>query len=195
MRPERAGMGQALWVGMLWRRIQRYISISNWVLQPMSLEVLREITKAARWREIAQSVVLRHEAPPVTGDDFGTHWIEAGRSIREQVADDKLLCRLLRLALPKYVGATVTLYRGENIGRWRAGSLGLAWTPDLKVARMFGSGLNATETGGVLLRGTFEPPSIISSPSKHSRYLQEEQFTVDPSLARDLKVIEEYPPQ
>ena len=160
----------------------------------MSLEALREITKATRWRDIAESVALRHEAPPATEDDFGTHWIEAGRSIREQVADDKLLCRLLRLALPKYIGGTVTLYRGENIGRWQAGSVGLAWTPDLEVAQMFGRGLNATETGGVLLQGTFEPASIISSPSRHSRYLQEEQFTVEPSLARDLKVIEEYPP-
>ena len=160
----------------------------------MSLEDLRQITSSTRWRDIAEAVALRHEAPPASEHDFGTHWIEAGRSIREQVADDKLLCRLLRLALPKYVGGTVTLYRGENINRWKAGTVGLAWTPDLKVARMFGSGLNAVETGGVLLQGTFAPTSIISSPGAHSRYLQEEQFTVEPSLALDLKVIEKYPP-
>jgi hypothetical protein len=160
----------------------------------MSLKTLREITNAARWRDIAESVALRQEAFPATDDDFGTYWIEAGRSIREQVADDKLLCHLLRLVLPKYAGVAVTLYRGENIGRWQAGNVGLAWTPDPEVARMFGRGLNATKTGGVLLQGIFEPASIISSPSRHSRYLQEEQFTVEPSLAHDLKVIEEYPP-
>ena len=160
----------------------------------MSLEALREITNATRWRDIAEAVALRQEALPATDDDFGTYWIEAGRSIREQVADDRLLCRLLRLVLPKYVGATVTLYRGENIDRWRAGSIGLAWTPDPEVARMFGQGLNATKAGGVLLQGTFEPASIISSPSKHSQYLQEEQFTVEPSLVRDIKVLEKYPP-
>jgi len=160
----------------------------------MSLDVLREITNTGRWRSVAESVVLDHEPVPVSPIDLGTYWIEASRCIREQIAEDQLLCRFLWCVLPRYLGSTVTLYRGENLGRWRAGTIGLAWTPDIEVARMFGRGLNATETGGILLQGTFDSASIISGPNKHSSYLQEEQFTVDLSLAPSLQVLEEYPP-
>jgi len=160
----------------------------------MSVDALREITKAGRWRTVAESVALRQALLPAGADDFGTYWIEAGHIIREQVADDQLLCLLLRSVLPRYVGETITLYRGENKSRWRTGSIGLAWTQDVGVAQMFGRGLNATKSGGVLLQGTFVPTSIISGPNKHSSYLQEQQFTVEPPLAQDVKVVEEYPP-
>jgi hypothetical protein len=104
----------------------------------MSVDALRQITKAERWRAVAAAVALRQGPLP--------------------------------------------------------GSIGLAWTQDVGVAQMFGRGLNATKTGGVLLQGTFIPALIISGPNEHSSYLQEEQFTVEPPLAQDVKVVEEYPP-
>lgn len=159
------------------------------------LIALRELTRGERWRAIAESVVLKEQALQVDAECFGTHWIEAGHRMREQIADDSLLCRMLRRMLPPYDGGTVTLYRGENLERWRSGALGLAWTQDVRVARGFGISLNAVRTGGVLLRGTFAQAAIISGPNAHSRYLQEQQFTVDPSLAVDLQAIEEYPPR
>ena len=86
------------------------------------------------------------------------------------------------------------MYRGENLGRWRAGILGFAWTPDVEVARMFAGGLNAVPPGGILLKGTVGPTSIISAPNDHSRRLQEHQFTVDPFSALELQEIEVFPP-
>ena len=114
--------------------------------------------------------------------------------MREQIADDQLLCKMLRHALPPYQGSELKLYRGENIERWHARKLGLSWTTRIEVARMFASGLNAVRTGGVLLEGTFAQQAIISGPNSHSRYLDEEQFTVDPSLAEDLRQLENFPP-
>jgi len=126
--------------------------------------------------------------------DFATHWIVSGRRIRELVGNDRLLCNLLRRRLLPYTGGAATLYRGENLGRWRAGILGFAWTPDVEVARMFAQGLNAVPLGGILLKCSFEPTAIICGPTDHSRYLQEDQFTVDPFAAIEVQEIEEFPP-
>ncbi len=113
--------------------------------------------------------------------------------MREQIADDALLCTFLRNILPKYTGETITLYRGENIERWRAGIVGFAWTARKEVAQMFGRGLNAMQDGGVLLKGDFIPSAIISGPNSHSIYLGEFQYTIDPLLIPSLIELETYP--
>lgn len=159
----------------------------------MSLEGLREVTKTGSWKKVAESVAAGKQTL-LSLTDFGAYWIEAGHRIREQVENDQLLCELLRRTLPKYEGETVTLFRGENIGRWKSGLIGFAWTDQVAVARMFGRGLNATHTGGVLLRATFKPSSIISGPNKHSQYLGETQFTIDPISAQGAEEIEVFPP-
>ena len=160
----------------------------------MPLDALREITKANRWLAVTRAVVAGVQCVAFPEDDFGTYWIEAGHRIREQVADDDLLTVMLRRLFPPYGGGPVTLYRGENLGRWQAKTVGFSWTEDPEVARMFGRGLNATKAGGVLLRGTFQPASIICGPNSDSNYLQEAQFTIDPSIMPCLEVLEKYQP-
>jgi hypothetical protein len=159
----------------------------------MSLDTLRQITSDTLWRAIAETIVSGREAVPGTPEAFGTYWIEAGHRMREQIADDRLLCQLLRIGLPPYRGGSVKLYRGENIDRCRNGNVGLSWTPKIETARMFGRGLNAYQSGGVLLCGLFAPSGIIAGPNSHSIYLQEEQYTVDPALVDDLQELERYP--
>lgn len=114
-------------------------------------------------------------------EDFGTYWVEAGHHIRAQIDDDLIVLRLLRHLLPQYKGQAIELFRGENRARWESKAVGLAWTPNQKTARMFGSGLNAVGSGGVLLCAWFEPEAIVAGPNAHSTYLDEDQFTVDPS--------------
>lgn len=125
---------------------------------------------------------------------FGTYWIEAGHRIREQVGDDDLLVQFLRLALPRYTGDGAVLYRGENLTRWQTGTVGLAWSLQIDVARMFAGGLNAVGSGGVLLAARFSTSAIISGPNSHSQYLGEDQFTVDPRYAEDVLVLEHFSP-
>jgi hypothetical protein len=114
--------------------------------------------------------------------------------MREQIADDRKLVRLLRHMLPPYAGVAIELFRGENADRWKSGAIGFAWTPNAETARMFARGLNAMHTGGVLLKGKFEPSSIISGPNAHSKNLGEDQFTIDPFLLGTLLVTERFPP-
>ncbi len=161
----------------------------------MSLEDLRKITELGRWKEIAESILGTNQHPLSLLNDFDTYWIEAGHRVREQIGNDRILCELLRRALPKYEGEMVTLFRGENFDRWKSGLVGFAWTAQIEVARMFGQGLNAIGSGGVLLTATFEPRSIISGPNRHSLYLGEHQFTVDPLRAQEAVKVEVFPPQ
>jgi hypothetical protein len=147
----------------------------------------------AKWNAEADALVRKIIADDAWPGNFGSAWTQHGRRIREQVGNDRLLCALLRRRLPPYEGGPVTLFRGENLGRWRAGALGFAWTPDVNVALMFARGLNAVAPGGILLRCTFEATSIISGPNDHSRRLGEHQFTVDPFSATAVEEIEEFP--
>lgn len=159
-----------------------------------SADIFTAISDDRRWKSIAETVVEGREPAPFPFDQFGSYWITFGRHIREQIANDRLLRDFLRRTLPPYEGETVTLFRGENLERWSAGVVGFAWTPDIAVARRFGKGLNADQTGGVLLKCIMSPTSIISGPNAHSNYLGEQQFTIDPFVVSGVNELERYPP-
>jgi hypothetical protein len=158
----------------------------------MTLEHFREIKEQRRWGAYAAALLNERELTPVAITQFGTYWIEAGHHIREQIADDQLLVRLLRHLLPPYEGESINLFRGENRNRWESTIIGFAWTANIDTARMFGSGLNSVGLGGVLLRARFEPEAIISGPNAHSSYLGENQFTIDPFAETAISVAEFY---
>mgnify|MGYP005756018791 CR=1 FL=1 len=158
-----------------------------------STSVLDNLTSTKAWGTVVRAILDGSQAPWGV-EDFGSHWILAGHHIREQVADDRALVEFLRRFLPPYEGETIWLYRGENFGRFEAGHIGLAWTSDESVARMFGRGLNAVGTGGVLLKAQFDSSAIISGPNDHSNYLGESQYTLDPTCCIGLEVLEKFPP-
>lgn len=159
----------------------------------MLLEDYRAITRERRWRAQAALMLSQPGYPAAAVDAFGSYWIESGHHIRAQVGDDSVLARLLRHLLPAYTGPRVELFRGENKAKLEIGSVGFAWTSDKEIARMFGRGLNAVGSGGVLLRSSFEPEQIVSGPNSHSVYLGENQFTVDSSLRMSVEILESYP--
>lgn len=141
----------------------------------------------------ATSLLSKQKLPTEMMSQFGTYWIEAGHHMREQIGDDRLLVCLLRHLLPPYEGEAIELFRGENRDRWKSGAIGLAWSANAETARMFGSGLNAVSSGGVLLKAHFEPEAVISGPNAHSKYLGESQFTVDPLAVTTISATEFFP--
>ena len=160
----------------------------------MTLEDFRKITQQRSWESYAKQLLQEPTPSAEISRVFGTYWIEAGHRIREQLGDDQALAHLLRHVLLPYEGIAVMLYRGENLARWEDRSVGFAWTSNVEVARMFGRGLNAISSGGVLLEGSFPPEAIISGPNDHSLWLGEEQFTIDPFHETILHPIEFFPP-
>ena len=159
----------------------------------MTLEHFREIKEQGRWGSYVTFLLNEEELTPATIAQFETYWIEAGHHVREQVADDRQLVRLLRHLLPPYEGRSIELFRGENKNRWERKIVGFAWTANSDTARMFGGGLNAVGAGGVLLSARFEPNAIISGSNTHSNYLGENQFTVDPFAETAISAVEFYP--
>jgi len=160
----------------------------------MILEDFRKITNSGLWKSSLNSFIENRIISAEFQDHFGTHWIESGHHMREQIADDRNLVILLRHMLPKHEGGSVTLYRGENLERFQNNQIGLAWTPNIGTARMFASGLNSVKSGGVLLSVHCEPQAIISGPNRHSNWLGEGQFTIDPFLISEIQSLELFSP-
>jgi hypothetical protein len=146
-----------------------------------------------RWTELVKSLSNAEPASIAMKDSFHSQWVESGAFIRESINNDLILIKLLTLLLPPYDGDSLVLYRGENKTRFDEGRIGFCWTQDLSIAEMFGSGLNAYKSPGLLLRAEVPACSILAGPNEHSRYLGENEFTVNPSLLSNITVLEIFP--
>lgn len=121
-------------------------------------------------------------------------WIVNGGHIRRHVGNDGLVLAWLRLILPKYVGSELQLYRGECQFLYEQGLIGFCWTPSKEVAEKFARGLNAIESGGVLLSAKVSPEAILSAPNHHSEnWLLESEYTCDPTKINSIEVLRKYP--
>lgn len=79
-------------------------------------------------------------------------WAQYGGDLRAKVKDDDLVLKLLKKALPNDVAQGATLYRGESWFLFDQHQIGFCWTPDEALATRYAKGLNAVESGGVLLK-------------------------------------------
>lgn len=92
--------------------------------------------------------------------------------------------------MPPYIGGAIRLYRGENLQRWVAGSVGLCWTSKIEVAETFAEGLNGCRGGGVIVCADVPAKAIICAPSRHSERLGEFEYTVDSlMILRQIEVV------
>lgn len=142
--------------------------------------LLEAIHKRSRWMEFLNTILKDGSATPALKEAFHSKWIESGRFIREKVGNDDILTRLLVNLLPEYKGKAVTVYRGENEDRFNSGKIGFCWTENRNIAEMFGRGLNACKSRGILLQAHAPIDAIITGPNAHSRNLGEHELTVDP---------------
>jgi hypothetical protein len=120
-----------------------------------------------------------------------TLWTVNGGHLRGKIKDDDLMLAVLIMSLPGYDGDGLTLYRGECRFLYDENKIGFCWSPDAKVASMFARGLNALESGGVLLK-TYAPPlAILAKPNNHSeRQMREFEYTCNPRLLHNIEVVE-----
>jgi hypothetical protein len=72
---------------------------------------------------------------------FLTVWRHHGDHIRDEVDDDRILVRALRLLLPRYAGPGMTLFRGDSMFNRRRKTYGVAWSADENVADTFAQGI------------------------------------------------------
>ncbi|MEP1385908.1 MAG: hypothetical protein ABJK64_19175 [Paraglaciecola sp.] len=126
-------------------------------------------------------------------NDIHMLWVVNGGHIRGRVSNDQLVLSWLKLTLPKYTGGELELYRGECKFLYDQGLIGFCWTPKMEVAEKFAMGLNAIESGGVLLKTKIGPEAILSAPNIHSKdLLGESEFTCDPTKLGQVEVLKSY---
>ena len=161
----------------------------------MSCDDFEKITNDKQWLIKAQKIIKESSISPEYKTSFHAYWTVAAHQIRGQISNDKLLVSMLSIALPKYTGPNTLLYRGENLFRWKSGNLGFCWSSNIETVKMFARGLNATKTGGILLKCYVPSKAILAGPSEHSNYLGESEFTVNPyGIPRGIiTVVETYP--
>jgi len=146
------------------------------------------------WKEAINHILKHFNEYEFDSDKLHLMWISYGGHIRRHVADDLVILKFLRKVLPPYEGQGMTLYRGECRFLYEKNNIGFCWTPHQKVAEMFASGLNSIESGGVLLEAYVPSEAILSEPNDHSKnWLGESEFTCDPTLIYDVKLLKSYP--
>ena len=143
-------------------------------------------------------VIFQYLSENVQNFDFDkckvhTLWTVNGGHLRRKVSNDKLLLSILLKSLPNYSGQALTLYRGECQFLYNENKIGFCWTPDIEVARNFARGLNAIESGGVLLKAYASTDAIMSAPNDHSiNQMEEFEYTCNPELLENIEVLEYY---
>jgi len=140
-------------------------------------------------QRISDSVLIT----PALQGAFHNKWIESGHFIRAKINNDEAVAFLLSKLMPKYDGEGLTVFRGENEYRFNSGQIGFCWTADREVAEMFACGLNAYRGQGLLLQAYASSDAIFSVPNSHSRYLGENEVTVNPRELTDLQIISSFP--
>jgi hypothetical protein len=146
------------------------------------------------WRELLRGLIATPPHDAEMAASFHTQWHVCHHFVRELVDDDELLLDMLWVWLPRYQGSARLLYRGENIARLAAGRVGFGWSDDEETARMFARGLNAVQSGGVILQTLAPVEAIIAGPSRHSLWLQENEFTLDTRLLGKIVRGQTFPP-
>ncbi|QXC55599.1 hypothetical protein KSS82_04730 [Vibrio mimicus] len=124
---------------------------------------------------------------------FHKLWTISGHHIREQINDDKKLLQLLSKFLPPYKEESILLFRGEALDSYNKQQIGFCWTPVRDKAEQFACGLNAVGSGGILLSCECQSNWILSSPSEHSKYLGEYEYTVNPFLLENVIGLTRFP--
>lgn len=146
------------------------------------------------WVSAIRYMIGNIELFPFDADKMHMLWVVNGGHIRRRVCNDQLVLSWLKLILPKYTGEELLLYRGECQFLYEQGLIGFCWTPEKSVAEQFARGLNAIESGGVLLSAKVAPEAILSAPNNHSaNWLREYEYTCDPNKIGAIEVLQKYP--
>ena len=119
-------------------------------------------------------------------------WTQYGGDLRAKLRNDALMLQVLRKALPGYQGLGLTLYRGESWFLFDQDQIGVCWTTSEASATRYARGLNAIESGGVLLRCFAPALAILAAPAAT---VPEGVYLCDPVQLQRLTTLALFPKQ
>jgi len=147
------------------------------------------------WRRALLRVTRRAAVPDEIRQYFLECWLRYGDHIRQEVGDDHLLIRSLRVLLPPYTGPAVLLYRGESWTNRRRRTYGPYWSANREVGEAYAATghIRTSHGGSVLLRTLAPPAAIICAPllECEDRYAEQE-YIVDRSRLNGVEVLQHY---
>lgn len=120
---------------------------------------------AALWRETFAYLTGVDDDSTFVKEKIQALWLTYGGDLRAKIKDDTLIMQVLKKALPGYAGEGLTLYRGESWFLFDQDTIGFSWTPSEETASTYAQGLNAVESGGVLLKCYAPAESILAAPA------------------------------
>lgn len=130
-----------------------------------------QVTDTALWQQAFSYLAKLGTQVAFEPDKIAQLWIEHGGDLRAKIKNDALVLHVLRKTLAGYQGTGMTLYRGESWFLFDQNQIGFCWTPSESLAMSYAKGLNAVESGGVLLKCYAPPEAILAghSPSNNER--------------------------
>jgi hypothetical protein len=150
-------------------------------------------TTGAEWSRAFEFMLENNKSLNFNRDRIHLLWTVNGGHLRRKVENDKLIAKILTLTLPGYEGKNLVLYRGECRFLYEQNKIGFCWTPDIEVASKFAEGLNAVESGGVLLKADAPSMAILSEPNSHSaKRMKEFEYTCNPFLLKNIELVNSY---
>ncbi|WP_019530360.1 hypothetical protein [Dasania marina] len=162
----------------------------NLIVEGFCKGVYDSDVSGSEWNKVFKYILENYESLSFNRDRVHTLWTVNGGHLRRKVENDELIASVLTLVLPGYEGEGMILYRGECRFLYEQNKIGFCWTSDFEVASMFASGLNAIESGGVLLKAFAPTAAILSEPNKHSaKQMQEFEHTCNPYLLENIVLV------
>ena len=145
------------------------------------------------WPKVFEYLLKHEDKLAFDRGAIHTLWTVNGGHLRRKIKNDDLILDVLLKCLPKYKGEGMVLYRGECAFLFKDNKIGFCWTQKKEVAEMFARGLNAIESGGVLLKAFAPQKAIITSPNEHSeKQMKEFEYSCNPRMLENIKVIRVY---
>ncbi|MBF4991266.1 hypothetical protein [Methylophilus sp. QUAN] len=140
---------------------------------------------AMLWRDTFDYMARLKDDSVFQKGQLATLWAQYGGDLRAKIKDDALVLKVLKKALPGYHGEGFTLYRGESWFLFDNDQIGFCWTTSEDIAITYAKGLNAVESGGVLLK-CYAPPEAILA-------IENNVFICDPTYLLRLSTLALFP--
>ncbi|WP_047517049.1 hypothetical protein [Methylophilus sp. Q8] len=140
---------------------------------------------AMLWRDTFDYMARLKDDSVFQKSQIATLWAQYGGDLRAKIKDDALVLKVLKKALPGYHGEGFTLYRGESWFLFDNDQIGFCWTTSEDIATTYAKGLNAVESGGVLLK-CYAPPEAILA-------IENNVFICDPTYLLRLSTLALFP--
>lgn len=143
------------------------------------------IVDAVLWQKTFEYIAQLEDDSAFQKAKIATLWAHYGGDLRAKIRDDGLILHVLRKTMPSCRDEGRTLYRGESWFLFDADQIGFCWTPSQTIATSYAKGLNAVDSGGVLLK--------CHAPAEAILAVENDVYICDPTHLLRMTTLELFP--